>query len=64
MSKQGPLLAEIRQSLPRRSSLAVDRDQGQRRQALRLGLLSYLKCIIDFYSEISYCTFQLGMSQK
>lgn len=32
--------------------------------ALRLGLLSYLKCIIDFDAEVSYCTFQLGMSQK
>jgi hypothetical protein len=39
-------------------------EEGQWRHALRLGLLSYLKCIIDFDAQVSYCTFKLGMSQK
>lgn len=39
-------------------------DQRLRWHVLRFGLLSYLKCIIDFNAEVSYCTFQLGMSQK
>ena len=38
------------------------RDSGGK--TTRLGLLSYLKCIIDFDAGVSYCTFQFGMSQK